>query len=263
MRRGGRIFIILGIVLALISGIGVFVVLATAEPQPVEVPTTKVVVAFQQVPSRSEISADQVGQVDWPQRIPTPIGAYERPADVVGKLALQPIYPGQPIMNQAVISKGDAAARGSNAALILEKGQVAVALGITVNSDVAEAIQPGDRVDLLVTYGANVQEAAGGNTQNFVVTQTTLQNVLILQVGPWPRNVGQETSAGASGGGISIVTLQVNEQDALVLKHIENTAQNYSFALRAANDDQPFTTEPVTLEYLNKRFKMNIPGLGQ
>ncbi len=259
MRRGGRIFIILGIVLAFIAGIGVFIVLVTAEPQPVEVPTTKLVVAFQQVPSRSEISADQVGQVDWPQRIPTPIGAFAEPVDVVGKLALVPIYPGQPIIDEMIISKESNEARHSNAALILEPGQVAVALGVSLDSSVADAIQAGDRVDLIVTYGTQV-EASSVSGEQYVVTQTTLQNVLILQVGPWPQE-GGETADGA--GNVGILTVQLPEQDALALKHIEGTAQSYALALRAANDDQIFTTEPVTLEYLNKRFNFNIPGLGQ
>lgn len=261
MRRGGRIFIILGIVLALISGVGVFVVLASAEPQPVEVPTTKVVVAFQQVPSRSEVGADQVGQVDWPQRIPTPIGAYEEPSEVIGMLAKVPIYPGQPIIREMLISKDDAEARHSNAALILEKGFVAVAFGVTLNSDVAEAVQAGDRVDVLVTYLANVENPQGGMTNEYVVTQTTLQNVLVLQVGPWPGEASQQSSSG--GGGVNVITVQVPEQDALVLKHVENTAQSYSLVLRAANDEEKFITEPVTLEYIDKRFNFNIPGIGQ
>src|ERR671933_647140 len=160
MRRGGKVFIILGILLALISGAGVFVVLASAEPQPVEVPTTKVVVAFQPVVERSEISGDQVGQVDWPQKIPTPIGAYEKPADVVGKLATEPIYPGQPIIDKMLIDKSEVKETHSNASLILEKGMVAVAMPVTINSNVAEAIQAGDRVDLLATFTA--QPTAAG-----------------------------------------------------------------------------------------------------
>lgn len=265
MRGGGRIFVILGILLALIAGAAVFIVLANAEPQPVEVPTTKVVVAFQQVPARTEITAAQVGEVDWPVRVPTPINAFGQPADVVGKLSRDPIYAGEPILNEMVISKEDAEAQHSNAALIMEKGQVAIALGVSLTSNVAEAIQPGDRVDLIVTYSAEIQSTGAGQSNgSYVVTNKTLENVLILQVGPWPRDVGeQSTSKGGGGGSINIVTLQMNEQDALTLSHIANTASNYVFVLRAANDDQIFTTEPVTIEYLNKRFNFNIPGLGQ
>jgi hypothetical protein len=83
-----------------------------------------------------------------------------------------------------------------------------------------------------------------------------------MQVGPWPPE-GAEQDTTQSGGGVNVVTVQVTEQDALTLKHIEATASTYAFALRAANDDQIFQTEPVTLEYINKRFNFNIPGLGQ
>lgn len=262
MRRGGRIFIILGIILALIAGVGVFYVLATAEPQPVQVPTTSLVVAFQQVPSRSEISADQIGQVSWPAQVPTPTGAFANPADVIGQLSLVPIYPGQPIIDEMVIAKGDAEAQHSNAALILEKGTGAVAFGVTLNSNVAEAIQPGDRVDLLVKYDTPIELPTVQGLQ-YSVSQKTLENILILQVGPWPQQ-GQETSTESGrGGGVSIVTFQMTEQDALTLKHIETTASNVSLVLRAANDDEIFPTEPVTLEYLNKRFNFNIPGLAK
>lgn len=265
MRGGGRIFVILGIVLALIAGVAVFYVLANAEPQPVAVPTTKVVVAFQQVTARTEISADQVGQVDWPARVPTPINAVEKPADVVGKIAKSPIYAGEPIITDMVISKGDIEAQHSNAALLLEKGQVAVAFGVSAGSSVADALQPGDRVDLIVTYSAEVQNAvAGQNTGAYVVSNKTLENVLILQVGPWPRDATDKAATqNNSNANITIVTLQLPEQDAIVLKHIENTASSNAFVLRAANDDQIFTTEPVTIEYLNKRFNFNIPGLGK
>ena len=136
-----------------------------------------------------------------------------------------------------------------------------MAFGITINSDIAEAIQAGDRVDLLVTLTPT--DAAGGNGGPQPVTQKTLENILILQVGPWPADVGDQASTQGGGGSPQVVTLQMTEQDALALKHIETTSTNYSFVLRAANDEDLFTTEPVTIEYLNKRFNFNIPGLGQ
>ncbi len=263
MRGGGRIFVILGIILALVAGASVFFLLANAEPQPTETPKTKLVVAFQQVTSRSEVSAEQIGEVDWPLTVPTPIGAFERPADVVGKLSKQTIYAGQPIIGDMLISKEDAEAQHSNAALILEQGQVAVAFSIGLGSSVAEAIQAGDRVDLIVTYSVEVQNpATGQGSGTYIVTQKTLENLLILQVGPWPRQVGEQASDSGSGA-VNTVTFQLVEQDALALKHIESTASDYSLVLRAANDDQIFATEPVTLEYLNRRFNFAIPGLGR
>ncbi len=262
MRRGGRIFIILGVVLALIAGVGVFYVLATAQPPAVEAPKVPLVVAVQQIPNRSEVSADRIQSVDWPATIPTPIGGFSNPAEVVGQLSLVPIYPGQPIVDEMIISKDDVEARHSNAALILEKGMVAVSFAVTLNSDVAQAIQAGDRVDLLVTLAPTLPNAptTGGPIE---VSQKTLENMLILQVGPWPSEVDGQASDEGGARSVGIVTLQLTEQDALALKHMELTASSYAFVLRAANDEEIFTTEPVTLEYLNKRFNFNLPGLGR
>ncbi len=262
MRRGGgRIFIILGLILALIAGGGIFFVLANAQPAPTQEARVPVVVAVQSIPSRSEVSADRLQSVGWPVSVPTPIGAFADSTDVIGRLTLVQIFPGQPIIEQMLITKELAQERHSNAALILEKGSVAIAMGVSINSDVAEAIQPGDRVDLLVTYIVEGQSAQTTGGQ-YIVTQKTLENVLILQVGPWPRDVGEQSST-QGGGSINVVTVQLTEQDALALEHIENTSGAYTFVLRAANDADIFTTEPVTLEYLNKRFNFNIPGLGQ
>lgn len=261
---GGRIFIILGLVLALVSGIGVFYVLATATPQAEPTPTTKLVVSFQQIQGRNEISADQVGQVDWPGTIPTPIGAFAEPTQVIGQLAKYPIYPGQPIIAEMVISKDDAEARHSNASLILEKGLVAVALPVSSSANVADAVQTGDRVDILVTYSIQSTNAQSAQAQTaYVVSQKTLENVLVLQVGAWPASGSEPSGQNNNSAAAGIITVQLTEQDAVVLRNIQDTATTVSLALRAANDDQIFTTEPVTIEYLNKRFNFNIPGLGQ
>jgi Flp pilus assembly protein CpaB len=258
MRRGGRVFIILGILLALISGFGVYVVLASAEPQPVEVPTTHLVMAIQPVTERSEVTNDQVTQIDWPQKIATPIGAFGKPADVVGKLATVPIYPGEPVVDKMLIDKSQIKETHSNAALILEKGFVAVALPVTINTDVAEAIQTGDRVDLLVTFTAQPTGVERSATA-LIVTQRVLQDVLILQVGPWPS----EGAKNESSGQVGVVTMQLNEQDALVLKYAEQNSSGLALALRPANDHDLANPEPVTLEYINKRFGYNLPISGQ
>src|SRR4029078_12754356 len=113
----------------------------------------------------------------------TPIGAFASPADVVGQLSLVPIFPGQPIIDEMIISKSDAEAHHSNASLILEKGMVAVSFAVTAGSDVAEAIQAGDRVDLLVTLSPELQNQQSAVAGPPLVSQKTLENVLILQVG--------------------------------------------------------------------------------
>ncbi len=250
MSRAGRLLFVFGILIALISGFFVFILLISSQPKPVEVPTTKLVIAFQNIGSRSEIGPEHVGVADWPLAVPTPSGGFGRTADVIGKLATAPIYPGQPVTEKMVIDKSLVKETHSNAALILEKGTVAMAMPVTSRSNVAEAIQAGDRVDMIATYRSTSTTSGAGSA----ATQRMLADVLILQVGPWPKS-GEQDQATGSG---ALVTFQLKEQDALVLHYALESAGNITLVLRPANDHDLIQLEPVTFDYINQRFGFKL-----
>jgi Flp pilus assembly protein CpaB len=250
MSRAGRLLFIFGVLIALIAGFFVFILLMNNQPKPAEVPTTKVVIAFQNIAARSEVGPEAVGVADWPRAVPTPTGGYGTTVDVVGKLATAPIYPGQPVTEKMVIDKKEVKETHSNAALILEKGTVAMAMPVNIRSDVAEAIQAGDRVDMLTTLRSTSQSSTG-----FATTQRLLADVLILQIGPWPAPGAQQQG----GQGMSVVTFQLKEQDALVLHYALESAGAISMVLRPANDHDLVTLEPVTFDYVNQRFGFKLP----
>jgi Flp pilus assembly protein CpaB len=250
MNRVGVLVLILGLLLAMGSGFVVFVVLRFAQAKPTAA-TTQIAIAIQNVPARSPVEAGQVGVTDWPQAVPTPIGAVDQPSAVIGKLALIPIYPGQPILSQMVVEQEQPKQTRSNAALILEKGMVAQAIPVTVVSDVAEAIQPGDRVDVVAIFKAQSSSA------NSVVAQRLLADVLILQVGSW-SNSPKSSQTGVANA-TSVVTLQIKPQDALVLHYAIENAASFTFVLRAANDHEILPLDPVTLDYINQRFGFKLP----
>jgi Flp pilus assembly protein CpaB len=257
MRRGGKILVILGIVLALIAGAGVYVVLATAEPGTAPVQTTKLVIAVQPIDQRTEIQPEQLAQADWPVTIPTPIGAYAQPTEVAGKFAMVPINPGQPLIDKMVKSKAELKDTGGNASLLIDKGMVAIALPVSMNTNVAQAIEVGDHVDILATFTA--QPVAGSQNAGppQTATQRLLPDVLIIQVGPWPSTCGKGECNS------SVVTFQLKEQDALVLKYALEKSEGLTLVLRPSNDHQLDTLEPVTMEYINKRFGFKFPTQGQ
>ncbi len=250
MSRAGRLLFIFGVLIALISGFFVFILLMSNQPKPVQVPTTQVVIAFQNIAARSEVRAEQVGIAEWPRAVPTPAGGFATTVDVIGKLATAPIYPGQPMTEKMVIDKKEVKETHSNAALILEKGTVAMAMPVNSRSNVADAIQAGDRVDMIVTLRSTSQTGAGA-----AVTQRLLPDVLILQVGSWPAPGAQQQSA-QSG---AIVTFQLKEQDALVLHYALESAGAITLVLRPANDHDLVTLEPVTFDYVNQRFGFKLP----
>ena len=60
-----------------------------------------------------------------------------------------------------------------------------------------------------------------------------------------------------------VVTLIVKPQDALVLKYLMDRKVYFTLVLRSANDTQPLTTDPVTLNYLLEQYNIVIPGKQQ
>lgn len=259
MRRGGRILVILGLLLGAITAVGTFLVLSSATEQGRQIPMKQVVVALQPIADRSIIGTDAVGIKDWPETALPPGQVFDKTDAVVGMLAIQPIYPGQIILPPMIIDKKKAGEIGtrSNAAFVIPEGKVAMAFGISEITGVGNALQAGDYVDLLLTLQSAelplcppAKPCTG--LEGLPVTQLMLQDVLILQVGPWSS--GGEGSQAATA---SILTFALDRQDALALKAAREQGQ-IDLILRRAGDHKIVDTEPVTLQYLNKRFKFNL-----
>ncbi|MBI5031263.1 MAG: Flp pilus assembly protein CpaB [Chloroflexi bacterium] len=248
MNRAGRVIFILGIFIALVSGSGVFLVLLLSQPKPAEVPTTKVVVAFQQINPRTEIVADQVGTTNWPRAVPTPPGAFSDPSDVIGKLAMSPLYQGEVIIQNNLVDKSEVKEDHSTAALVVEKGYVAIAMPVSIKADIAGAIQAGDRVDLIATFQS--QSATGSAA---IATQRVLADILVLQVGSWPTPEQKKSDAATT-----ILTFQLKEQEALILEYTMLHANSVTLALRSANDHDVLPLDPITFDYINQRFNFKL-----
>jgi pilus assembly protein CpaB len=262
MRRGGRILVILGLLLGAITAVGSFLVLSSAEEQGRQIPTKEIVIAGMPIAERSVISADAVRIAPWPlNALPPGQEVFEKTDAVVGMLAIQPIQAGQIILPSMVIDKKKAETLGtrSNASFVIPPGKVAMAFAISEISGVGNALQAGDYVDFLLTLQSAqlpVCPPAKPCTglEGLPVTQLMLQNVLILQVGSWSSG-GEGSQAAAQA---SIITLALERQDALALKAAREQGQ-IDLVLRRAGDDKIVDAlEPVNLQYLNKRFKFNL-----
>jgi Flp pilus assembly protein CpaB len=282
MRGRGRLLIVLGVILGLVAAGGVLYVMMqgaeappTAPPPGVEVPTTQIIVAAQNIARGSEISEDLVTRRDWPAGSEPPdIVADE--AELIGKLAKTDIFQGQPIVRSMLTE----VVVGSDAAAAIPEGRVAVAFPITRFSSVGYGIQAGDHVDVLLSarfidreeekqaardtidFRVEVMErltAANVESASFdiplfeakarPVTQLIVQNAGILRVGAPPPPAAPP----------DMVILVVSQQDALVLKYARENNFIVDLALRAAGDETPITTEAVTLEYMIRRFSISFP----
>ncbi len=266
MRRGGRILIVLGLLLGIVTAGITFVMLVNVQGPPQAIDTRLVVVALQNIGDRAEISTAMVGTVSWPANA-VPAGAFENPSEVVGKFTLLPIYQGQLIIPPMLAAKPPPVITptGSIASFVIPEGKVAMAFQISDLSSVAGAIQAGDTVDIMLTLQAAglppVTPVRPGTptatigTEGLAVTQLLLQDVLVLHVGAWAAPQGGNTPPA------SILTFVLDRQDALTLKSAREQGE-IDLVLRRVGDRRVYDLEPVNLQYLNKRFKFNlVPGI--
>ena len=119
--------------------------LFTATP----VATTKVVVVTQRVQRGDIISADKLDMVDYQADLVLPI-MYTNKSDVEGKMARYTMDP-YTIVTSALVTDSPDTEQGSDDALFIDPGMVAVSIPITRLSSVSYAPQRGDHVNVIVT----------------------------------------------------------------------------------------------------------------
>jgi Flp pilus assembly protein CpaB len=329
-----RTLILLGVVLLLVAV--VVLVLgggqtppptAQVPPTPVEIPTTQIMVAAQNIPRGTVIGPDAIIPFKWPNaNLPGDL-AITDPALIIGKIARTDILRLQPILRDLISADpGDLAKSGCDAALGIPAGKVAVAFPINQISSAGYSIGKGDHVDVLVAFsvldvnqedqypsvpfnrdfyndlvdagvlppaaapaavdannGAIAQalpQAGGGKYLPRLVTQLTLQNIEVLNVGDWPAQcqllqkppviltpdqappptvppvVGTPTPTPPRP---TVLILTVNHQQALILQWLRNAQVSIELALRSAVDNAPVVTESVHYQYLLSTYAISKP----
>jgi len=144
------------------------------------------------------------------------------------------------------------------------------AIGCTPAEEEERCIGLYGRMEVLPT-GQAVLIVPGEQTQRpRLVTQLTVQDVVVLHLGDWPSAQGalsDEAEEAAAEEGTSErektepLTLIVTPQDAMVLKYAEEIGASIDLILRSAQDRDKgtVTTESVTLQYVFDRFSIELP----
>jgi pilus assembly protein CpaB len=175
------------------------------EPTP-ERERERVVVALQTVPRGQTVPPDAVELRDWPKEDVSADTA-RRLENVVGRIARVDIPRQQPVSEEWVTDLDLGA--GSEMALAIPKGKIAIAIPVKVLSAVANAIRPNDRVDVLISFSmveidqdsqiklpivlvgedclAGCQKT--GTQIPRLVTQYSVQNAQVLSVGLWSEEL--------------------------------------------------------------------------
>lgn len=260
MQRGGRLLIILGLILGIITGFLVYT--STRQPEAEKVVTKPVVVAAVDISERVGIEAPMLAIKEWPADA-LPMDSISKIEDAVGKASLTKIYAGEPIMKGKLVD----AKLASQLAFLIPPGYVAFAFPINETASVAYAVQAGDYVDVLLTLKIEEYDLTGNKSESQATTQVTLQDVKIISVGVWAPPVKPAQDSGnqqqpAKTGEARSITVLVNQQDALVLKYAKEQGQ-IDLVLRGYADHERVTTDSVYASYMVDRFKFARPPIIQ
>ena len=176
-----------------------------------------VLVAAQNMSLGSRVSGQTVKWKQWPAEALTPslISNDLRPQaidELERAIVRSPILEGEPISENKLIKAGGS---GVMAAL-LKPGMRAVTTRISVDTAAGGFIQPGDRVDIILTQTVQTTSAPGSTNQNqrLFVADTIFENVHVLAI-------DQTYSTGVEGGATvigSTATFEMSQEDAELLQ---------------------------------------------
>ena len=265
-RTRGFLWLLAGLIVAMLAGVVGFMTLSGATAQRSgagsSAPDVPVVVAAQAVPVRSLIKPSDVMIRNIPVNS-LPEGALRDTNEAIGKLNLAELFPGEVLLRQRVVDPNVKSSDG-RIALALADDQVLIAYPANDLLSRSGVLKPGDRVDLLFSIrvdpnrilavaGARpgVASGMGGGDEEEVSTFNALQNVKISAlVGAVPG--GDKTESALP----QVLLLTVSPQDALVLKHLKDIDATFDMALRAPGSEQPWETDPVDIDYIIRRNRL-------
>ncbi|GAA4712311.1 Flp pilus assembly protein CpaB [Sphingomonas lutea] len=204
--------------------------------------TTRVAVASAPLAYGTDITADKVRFVDYPNSA-IPPGAFTNAAQLVPagrkRVALMPIGINEPILASKISGQG----QGASIAALLPPGMRAAAVRINDVSGVAGFVQPNDSVDVLVT------RTVPGAQQSTQLTDVLIQNVRVIAIDQQSRN------ADGSPKVAKTATLEVTPLDAQKLALAQEIG-SLSLVLRKPGEANNPVVETISMNDL----RFNVYG---
>jgi Flp pilus assembly protein CpaB len=269
MNRRSLLWFVAAAILALLAGVLAVVFIGGQGGGTTEVAVEKqpVVVARNPIAANDVISVDKV-TLEERDQIPT--GAVVEVGDVMGATVLRDIAQGE------VIKVQDLQIYTGTLLSELPDDRIAVALPAEDILSQWGAVAVGDHVDVLFTLDViletpmyiddirTVEEAqlyAIERDQSLDgVSVLTLQNLEVLQIieEPQPEEAQAEEEGGPQLRPRALI-LQVDPQDAVVLKYLNDSVGSIQLALRGPENETLFNVQPVNINYLMLRYGIVLP----
>lgn len=205
--------------------------LMNSRPSGPVVKTVQVVVASAAVAPGHELTAEDVKLSPIPGQT-LPEGMSSQTGELVGRVTLAPLVPGQPVLQGLLAPKGTSA--GLQA--LIPSGMRAITIDVNESSSVAGLLMPGSRVDVVTT--AITQDNPGKSNSRLIA-----QDLLVLAVGQ--RLSGAKPDGEKDSAVSHTVTLLVTPHDAEALD-LASAATRCRLVLRGSGDNAQSDEDPVT-----------------
>ncbi|MDD4334525.1 MAG: Flp pilus assembly protein CpaB [Desulfotomaculaceae bacterium] len=238
-----KIILILAIVIGLIAAAGIYLFLDhTKKTYADSGDFIKVVVARQQIPAKTQISAQMIELKDVPAKY-----VHERAAvdarEAVGKITRSEILPGEQVLRDRLVKDKES---GDGLALQIPPGKRAMTVAVNEVSGLAGLVRPGDRVDVLGTF--DLQGAVGQEKSS--ITTLLIQNIDVLSIDQSTGPAGESSQDGKkTTTSARTITLSVTPEQAqpLALCSEKGTIR---LALRPAIDQEFINLPSIRMNQL-------------
>jgi Flp pilus assembly protein CpaB len=232
---GGRLFIIVGLLLAVLAGAGVFLIGQLGGGGAIGGgPTTTVVIAKQSIPLRHAITIDDLDTAKVTGSFTSANNTYANKSDVLNLIAEIQITKGSVITSDMLARDAGLVPSGAAPAYLpLASGYVAMTIPTGEQQGVAGHITLGDYFTVISSASISVfnTSATPPTGPPKVITKTIFTNVRVIGLGPATSNVqpasGTTTGAGTGqvGGVTSSLTIELTQCDAEYFTWFLNNTQ--------------------------------------
>jgi len=215
-------------------------------PAPVDKDKTEIIkvatAAVDMMPG-TKLTSDMISTEDFLKKT-VPPGHFTDTANVVGRVTINPIKVGEPIVEQRLASI-DIKTGGVSA--LVSEGKRAVAVGGDKVLGLSGFIYPGNRVDVLVTWNDPETELE--------ITKMVLENVLVLASG----TLMQKNDKGDAAP-VDVYTLELTPEESEIITLTRNLGK-IQFALRNPIDAGTVLTKGATYDVAMSHLlaKLNLP----
>jgi pilus assembly protein CpaB len=240
------VLIILIVVALAVAGVTAFLVnrflsqteeaASHVEPQVIAEHTVDILVAADALPIGKILRDENLRWQRWPENSINPSyivkgdeNGQQEIADFVGSAVRVGMVAGEPIVAAKVFRRGEAGFLSG----VLTPGMRAVTVAVNAETGTGGFVLPGDRIDVMVVFNAQVANPATGDTQDHVVSETVLEDIRVLAI---DQRVAADTNTDQAietlSDVVETVTLELTPNQAQAIA-VADSMGRLSLALRS------------------------------